>query len=122
MKLIFVVDDNATNLTTVEELLENHYRVIALSSAEQMFKALEKFKPDLILLDVAMPEMDGFEALKKLRANSEHADIPVVYLSGLVDHVSEEHGLELGARDFVPKPFSKDVLLNSIAKVLSGEA
>ena len=114
MKTVFVVDDNETNLTVVEDTLSGHYRVIALSSAGKMFKALEKFRPDLILLDVTMPEMDGFEALSILKVDEKHMDIPVIFLTALSDAISEAHGIELGAVDFIMKPFSPAVLLNRI--------
>ncbi|MCL2052686.1 MAG: response regulator [Lachnospiraceae bacterium] len=114
MKIIFIVDDNATNLSAAENALDNEYRVIALSSAEQMFKALLKFTPDLILLDVEMPEMGGFAALEQLKANQLYKDIPVIFLTGLTDAVNEAHGIELGAVDFITKPFSKPVLLNRL--------
>ena len=113
-KTIFLVDDNATNLTMAEEALVERYRVIALSSAAKMFKALEKFNPDLILLDVEMPEMSGFEAMKKLKKNEAHSQIPVIFLTGRTDDVSEAHGIELGAVDFIMKPFSKPVLINRL--------
>jgi len=113
-KTIFLVDDNATNLTVAEEALVKQYRVIALSSAVQMFTALEKFKPDLILLDVEMPEMTGFEAMKKLKSGNLYAEIPVIFLTGRTDTVSEAYGIELGAVDFIMKPFSEPVLLNRI--------
>ncbi|MCL2031349.1 MAG: response regulator [Oscillospiraceae bacterium] len=112
--IIFVVDDNATNLTVAEEALDQHYRVIALSSAAKMFKALDKFTPDLILLDIDMPEMNGFETLKRLKASHSHSDIPVIFLTALTDAANETYGLELGAVDFIMKPFSEPVLLNRI--------
>jgi len=114
LKIIFVVDDNDTNLTMAEEALLNQYRVIALSSAEKMFKAMEKFRPDLILLDIQMPEMSGFDAMKKLKTSDAHADIPVIFLTGLSDAESEAYGIKLGAVDFMMKPFSIPVLLNRI--------
>ncbi|MCL2759493.1 MAG: response regulator [Treponema sp.] len=113
-KTIFLVDDNATNLTVAEEVLVKHYRVIALSSAEQMFSALEKFTPDLILLDIEMPEMSGFAAMKRLKSNPSYAEIPVIFLTGRTDSVSEAYGIESGARDFIMKPFSEPVLINRI--------
>jgi len=113
-KIVFLVDDNATNLTMAEDALVKQYRVIALSSAEQMFTALERFRPDLILLDIEMPEMSGFEAMKKLKTNEAHADIPVIFLTGRTDVISEAKGIELGAVDFIMKPFSEPVLLNRI--------
>ena len=115
---VFIIDDNETNLTMAEEVLMQQYRVIALSSAIKMFKALEKFKPDLILLDVEMPEMSGFEAMSKLKENDLYADIPVIFLTGLSDANSEAYGIELGAVDFIMKPFTEPVLLNRIKKHL----
>jgi len=113
-KTVFLIDDNATNLTVAEEALSGQYRIIALSSAAKMFTALEKFKPDIILLDIEMPEMTGFEAMKILKANSEYSEIPVIFLTSMTDPVNEAHGIELGAVDFILKPFSKPVLLNRI--------
>ena len=115
---IFIVDDNETNLTMAEEVLMEKYRVVALSSAAKMFKALDKFKPDLILLDVEMPDMNGFEAMKKLKDIEMYADIPVIFLTGLSDATSEAYGIELGAVDFIMKPFTEPVLLNRIKKHL----
>jgi len=113
-KTIFLVDDNATNLTVAEEVLAKHYRVVALSSAAKMFSALEKFTPDLILLDIEMPEISGFAALKRLRTNTAYANIPVIFLTGRTDSVSEAYGIESGARDFIMKPFSEPVLINRV--------
>jgi putative two-component system response regulator len=113
-KTIFMVDDNVTNLAKAEEVLENHYLVITLSSAGKMFTVLEKVKPDLILLDIAMPDMDGLEAIKVLKSNAKYANIPVIFLTGLTDTDTEAYAIELGAVDFITKPFSEPVLLNRI--------
>ena len=118
-KIIFIVDDNDTNLSMAEDALVKQYRVMALPSAARMFQALKKFKPDLILLDVEMPEMNGFEAMKKLRESNLYAEIPVIFLTGLSDTVSEAYGIELGAVDFILKPFSNPVLLNRIKNHLN---
>jgi len=122
LKTVFIVDDNSTNLTVAENTLVKQYRVIALSSAGQMFKALEKFKPDLILLDIEMPEMSGFEAMKLLKTNDTYADIPVIFLTGRTDVDSEARGIALGAVDFILKPFSEPVLLNRIKNHLDVDA
>ena len=114
MKTIFVVDDSGTNLSKAEEALEKQHRVITLSSAAKMFAILEKVMPDLILLDIEMPEMDGFEAMKRLKASDAYAEIPVIFLTSLTDAVNEAYGIELGAVDFITKPFSEPVLLNRI--------
>ena len=113
-KTIFVVDDNGTNLSTAEETLENDYRVITLASAAKMFTILEKVTPDLILLDIEMPEMDGFEALKQLKAGGAHAQIPVVFMTATASAEIEARGKELGAVDLIIKPFSEPALLDCV--------
>ena len=114
MKTIFVVDDSDTNLSMAEAALDEHYRVMTMPSAIRMFTLLEKVIPNLILLDIEMPGMDGFEALVKLKSGPLWADIPVVFLTGRTDSEVEVHGFELGAVDFITKPFSAPVLLNRI--------
>ena len=114
MKTIFVVDDSDTNLTMAEAALDEQYRVMTMPSAAKMFTLLERVKPDLILLDIEMPEMDGFEALKKLKSVEKLAVIPVMFLTGHTDAEVEVRGFEMGAVDFVTKPFSAPVLLNRI--------
>ena len=113
-KTIFVVDDNDINLAVAEAVLEEHYRVMTLPSAAKMFTLLEKITPDLILLDIEMPEMDGFEALHLLKAGEKHANIPVIFLTGMTDASVEARGFQLGVVDFIGKPFSAPVLLNRI--------
>ena len=113
-KTIFVVDDSGTNLSMAEEALEKQYAVITLSSALKMFAILDKVTPDLILLDIEMPQMDGFEAMKRLKGHDLHAEIPVIFLTAMSDPSNEAHGIELGAVDFIAKPFSEPVLLNRI--------
>jgi len=113
-KTVFVVDDNDTNLSMAKEALRDHYRVMTVPSAAKMFKLLEKVTPDLILLDIEMPEMNGFEALQRLKGNPEYADIPVVFLTSMTDASAEVHGFQLGVIDFITKPFSAPVLHNRI--------
>jgi putative two-component system response regulator len=117
--IIFVVDDNDTNLTVAADALEEHYRVVTVPSAIKMFYLLEKIMPDLILLDVDMPVINGFDAIKRLKENPAHTDIPVIFLTGLNDNASEARGIELGAVDFITKPFAKTVLLNRIKTQLN---
>jgi putative two-component system response regulator len=113
-KTIFVVDDNDTNLSMAMEALKDQYRVITVPSAAKMFALLEKITPDLILLDIEMPEMDGFEALQHLKNNSIHSDIPVIFLTSMTDATVEVRGLQMGVVDFITKPFSEPVLTNRI--------
>jgi len=113
-KTIFVVDDNETNLAMAAGVLEEHYRVITLLSAARIFNLLDKVRPDLILLDIDMPEMNGFEAMGLLKASDLHSTIPVIFLTAFNDVETEAKGISLGAVDFITKPFSTPVLLNRI--------
>jgi len=122
MKTVFVVDDSDVNLLTAEETLSKQYRVFTLPSAAGMFGLLNDIMPDLILLDIVMPEMDGFEALKLLKANPLYSCIPVIFLTSLDDAGTEALGLETGAVDFISKPFSKRVLLSRLKTHLKIEA
>jgi putative two-component system response regulator len=114
MKTIFVVDDSDTSLLLAKEALENHYKVLTIPSGAKMFQLLEKIIPDLILLDIEMPEMDGFETLQKLKSNSLYKDIPVIFLTNYREEKIETFGFKLGGVDFISKPFSTPVLLNRI--------
>ena len=113
-KIIFVVDDCDTNLASAEDCLEDFYEVITLPSGSRLFEMLTKMRPHLILLDIDMPEMDGFEALHLLKTNKEYSPIPVVFLTGSGDVHMESKGFESGAVDFISKPFVAPVLLNRI--------
>jgi putative two-component system response regulator len=114
VKTIFIVDDNDTNLMTAKTALDGTYKTFALPSAARMFKLTERIMPDLILLDVDMPEMDGFEAMRELKNDERLKTIPVVFLSAKQDTESEIRGFEMGALDFISKPFSPPVLIKRI--------
>ena len=109
-----MVDDNDTNLSLVDDALEKRYRVLTLPSAMKMFALLQKITPDLIMLDIEMPEINGFEALLSLKSSPLYRDIPVIFLTGFTDDEIEVHGFEMGVVDFITKPFSAPVLLNRI--------
>ena len=115
---IIFVDDNVTYLTAGKNILSTFHQVIPVSSAEKMFETLQKVTPDLILLDIKMPGMTGYEAIKKLKAEPGYADIPVVFLTVLDDVDNELEGFELGAVDYITKPFSSALLLKRIEKEL----
>jgi CheY-like chemotaxis protein len=113
LKTIFVVDDSDTNLATAEEALEDHFNVMTVPSAAKMFALLEKVRPNLILLDIEMPEMNGFQALERLK-NGNWADIPVIFLTGTIDASIEKQSSALGAVGIITKPFSSSTLLEQI--------
>ena len=116
MKTIFVVDDSDTNLMAAKTALDGTYKTFAFPSASKMFDLLEKSTifPDLILLDVEMPEMDGFEAMKTIKSTPKWKPIPVIFLTAKHDAESEIQGFEMGALDFITKPFSPPVLIKRI--------
>jgi len=114
MKTIFIVDDNDTNLMAAKTALDGTYKTFALPSAGKMFNLLEKISPDLILLDVDMPETDGFQAMSALKSDEKHKSIPVIFLTAKNDAESEIRGFEMGGLDFINKPFSAPVLIKRI--------
>jgi len=115
MKNVFVVDDSDTNLTMAESALEDNFNVMTLPSAAKMFSLLEKMMPELILLDIEMPEMNGFEALERIKANTSWKDIPVIFLTGTINTEIEQKCRQLGAVDIIAKPFSTDELLGRVS-------
>ncbi|MDR1311175.1 MAG: response regulator [Burkholderiaceae bacterium] len=113
-KTILLVDDNISNLTIGKNVLRDHYRVLTVASGSKMFSLMEKVVPDLILLDIEMPEMDGYEVIRRLKANPATASIPVIFLTAKTDASSELTGLSLGAVDYISKPFSPPLLVKRI--------
>ncbi|MDR1079368.1 MAG: response regulator [Deltaproteobacteria bacterium] len=113
--LIMLVDDNRTNLMAGKVSLSNDYTVLTVSSAQKMFDLLDKQRPELILLDVVMPEISGFEAMRLLRSRPETAEIPVIFLTALNEADKEMEGIGLGASDYIMKPFSPPLLRQRIA-------
>jgi putative two-component system response regulator len=104
------VDDNRTNLLTGKTALSEQYMVVTVPSAFKMLEALDYSKPELILLDVDMPEMNGFEAIKILKSRPQTRDIPVIFLTAMTESADELEGLQLGAVDYITKPFSPPLL------------
>jgi signal transduction histidine kinase/HPt (histidine-containing phosphotransfer) domain-containing protein len=111
---IIIVDDNMINLTMGKNFLKDQYRVVTCPSGKKLLELLENIVPDLILLDIEMPEMDGYETMKKLREDPGLSRIPVIFLTSRADQESELEGLSMGAVDYVTKPFSGPLLLKRI--------
>lgn len=109
---ILIVDDVAENLHILSELLMPTYKVLAATSGANALRiATSAPKPDLILLDVMMPEMDGYAVLSQLQKNPTTQDIPVIFVTALTDSEDEERGLKLGAIDYISKPIKPAVVL-----------
>ena len=113
-KKVILVDDNPINLKLARNTLMGKYDVFTVPSAAKLFQLLEQVHPDLILLDVMMPELSGYETIKILKANPQTADIPVVFLTSKSDTYSELEGFTQGAVDYVSKPFSPQLLLKRV--------
>jgi len=114
LDLVVVVDDDLINMTTVKNNLSGQYSVVTVPSGEKLFALLEKVSPDLILLDVEMPAMDGYCVMEKLQSRENTAQIPVIFLTAKADTESEIKGLNLGAVDYIIKPFSRELLIKRI--------
>ena len=117
-KTIFIVDDSLTNLTVAADALREQYTVMTIPSGKKTLALLEKVKPDLILLDIEMPEMDGFEVLRYLKSSEKFSDIPVIFLTATVDPQTEAKAFEMGVVGFITKPFSIPALLKHVADAL----
>ena len=113
-QIIMMVDDNAASLTMGKNILKDKYNVFPIPSGEKLFEILEKVTPDLILLDLIMPEMDGYEVIKRLKSLKKTQEIPIVFLTSLDGPGNELEGLSLGAIDYISKPFSPALLLKRI--------
>ena len=105
-KSIILVDDVNFHLLSTKERLKKYYDIYPAQSAEALFELLTQTRPDLILLDVNMPGSDGFETLKKLKADERYSAIPVIFLSSKNDKKSVIQGMKCGAYDFITKPYN----------------
>lgn len=121
MKHILIVDDNKANLTSAKAALSDIYKITAVTSGAQTLKFLEKNIPDLILLDINMPEMDGFEVMEKIKNNADCCNIPIIFLTADNDAFTETKCLESGALDFIAKPFVPAVMRSRIGRILELE-
>ncbi|WP_461245877.1 HD domain-containing phosphohydrolase [Treponema sp. R6D11] len=121
-KLVLLVDDNPANLRIGKNVLAEKYTVATCPSAEKMFSLLESNNPAVILLDVDMPEMNGYEAIKILKSKPETKEIPVIFLTARSESDDELTGLSLGAIDYITKPFQPPLLLKRIEVHLLVEA
>lgn len=104
--LVLIVDDDVINLDVLVESLQDAYRIGIAKNGVKALEYINASKPDLVLLDVMMPEMDGFEVCEQLKASQETKDIVVIFLTALQDTESKHRGFELGAVDYITKPFN----------------
>ncbi len=118
-RTITVVDDNPDIVTIVKTILEGkRYEVVCASSGQELFNGLGDHKPDLIILDIMMPQMDGLEVLTRLKGATETSSIPVILLTAKVQYEDVLGGYKLGADYYITKPFTSTQLLNGIKLLL----
>ncbi len=115
MEKILVVDDERLNINVLNDLLKNEYKVMAAVNGEQALKAARsKNKPDLILLDIMMPNIDGYEVCRRLKEDENTKDIPVIFISAKGQDADEMEGFRLGAVDYITKPISPPIVLTRV--------
>ena len=107
---VLIIDDEKTNLKILSGILKNEVEVILAKDGEIGFSKAKELLPDLILLDVIMPNLSGFEVIEKLKNELVTCNIPVIFVTGVLDVQQEEKGLELGACDYIQKPFHVEIL------------
>lgn len=115
-KIVFIIDDNDANLVMASSALEDEFKVLTMPSAQKMFSLLEKMKADIILLDIEMPGMTGFDAIAKLKGNPEHKEIPVIFLTGRHDDKLIAETKETEAVDIVYKPIDAAILKDCVKR------
>lgn len=108
--LILIVDDERLNITMLNALLKNDYKIMVATSGEQALRAAVSGKPDLILLDIMMPDMDGYEVCRQLKAKEETQHISVIFITAMANSENETKGFALGAVDYISKPFNSAVV------------
>ncbi|PQA77894.1 two-component system response regulator [Rhodoferax sp. TS-BS-61-7] len=120
---VLVVDDTPENLSLMSALLKDHYKVKVANHGDKGLKiAMSDNPPDLILLDIMMPDIDGYEVCRRLKAHATTRDIPVIFLTAKSETEDEKKGLELGAVDYITKPISPSIVLARVATQLSLKA
>ena len=119
-KLVLIVDDTPTNVAVVSGVLKDSFRTkVATNGEKALAIANGPEKPDLILLDVMMPGMDGYEVCRRLKDNPETREIPIIFLTAKTEEVDEEKGFDVGAVDYIHKPFSSPIVLARVRTQLA---
>lgn len=111
---ILVVDDAPANLALIAGILQDLYTVKVVNHGHRAIKLVHEDPPDLILLDIGMPDMDGYEVCRYLKSQAHSSQIPIIFLTSRTDTKSEQMGMELGAVDYVSRPFSRQVLVSRV--------
>ena len=115
-KSVLIVDDENMNMFALTHMLRPDYTVYAAKNGQSAIRIAKKQLPDVVLLDILMPEMDGYEVLAHLKSDEETQKIPVIFITGLISPEDEKRGLEMGAADYISKPFEAEDVRTKIRK------
>lgn len=107
---LLIVDDEKINVLTFKHILGDEYTIYTAKNGQEAIEAAKKYLPDIILLDILMPDMNGYEVLASMKNIKEISEIPVIFVTGLTHIEDEERGLNLGAADYITKPFSPAIV------------
>ncbi|WP_157669659.1 two-component system response regulator [Chitinibacter sp. GC72] len=119
MKKILIVDDEPNNLQVLRQILRSHFQLYFTTDGQKALEAASRYLPDLILLDIMMPEMDGYEVCSRLKQQKETREIPVIFITAMCEYEDEARGFDVGAVDYIQKPISGPVVLRRIQTHLS---
>ena len=115
---VLIVDDEKANCIAIAQILKNEYTVYVSTDGYEAIEVAKKTQPDVILLDILMPELDGYAVIKILKNSFETKNIPVIFVTGLTTDEDEEKGLTLGAEDYINKPFSPAIVKLRVQKII----
>ncbi len=116
---VLLIDDEPNNLKVLQQILKNHFRLIFAINGEKGLIAAKQHQPDIILLDIMMPDMDGYQVCTRLKADPATANIPVIFVTALGEPEDEAHGFDVGAVDYIQKPVSGPIVLRRVQTHLS---
>lgn len=119
MKKILIVDDEPNNLQVLRQILKDHYQLLFAPNGEKALQAVEAHHPDLVLLDIMMPGISGYEVCQRIKANPATENIPVIFISAMSEVKDEAHGFDVGAVDYIQKPVSAPIVLRRVQTHLS---
>jgi diguanylate cyclase (GGDEF)-like protein len=107
---VLIVDDEKSNITTLTHILGPCHKILAAKNGPDAIELAREFQPNVILLDIVMPDMDGYEVIAQLKTSTKTREIPVIFITGLSQTEAEEKGLSLGASDYITKPFVSSIV------------
>jgi len=120
-KSILIVDDDMIAISALKNIIGSTYTIYAVKTGKEAVEKAKKLSPDLILLDVCMPSMDGYETIHRLKKSEVTKDIPVIFVSSYAEGDDIENGITNGAVDYITKPFSHDSVINKIKDAIKSK-